>query len=94
MKDQIETFVAHSQTNIIDRAELMGDQKLEIQYGKKYARIVRKDSRLQGGSAWGFVDMTTGAILKAAGWKAPAKNFARGNINNPKTWDFEWTGIE
>jgi len=42
--------------------------------GRKYFRLVT--SR---GSAFAFVDMTNGDILKPAGWKTPAKH-ARGNI--------------
>jgi hypothetical protein len=52
---------------------------LEIQEGKRYAKIVRKDPRHSGGSVHCFVDKTNGDILKAASWKAPAKQ-ARGNI--------------
>lgn len=48
--------------------------------GKRYARLVSSrpacpDDR----SAMGFIDLTNGDILKAAGWKTPAKH-ARGNI--------------
>lgn len=42
--------------------------------GTRYTKL--KTSR---GSAFAFVDMTNGDILKAASWKAPAKH-ARGNI--------------
>lgn len=47
--------------------------------GKRYVRVVRVDSG--GRSAHCFVDTTNGNVLKAAGWKAPAKH-ARGNIFN------------
>lgn len=57
---------------------------IEAQEGPKYIRLVRVEffngERTKGGSAFGFVDKTNGNVLKAAGWKAPAKNFARGNI--------------
>lgn len=48
--------------------------------GKRYKRIVRSDDH---GSrcVHCFVDTTNGDVLKAAGWKAPAKH-ARGNIFN------------
>jgi len=52
---------------------------LSTMYGRRYVRIVRHDlgpSR----SAHCFIDRTNGDVLKAASWKAPAKNFARGNI--------------
>ncbi len=48
--------------------------------GKKYARIVKSDMG-DSRSAFCFVDLATGAILKAAGWSSPAKH-ARGNISN------------
>lgn len=51
--------------------------------GKKYARIVvRRSADDQHGSAYGFVRLEDGAILKAAGFKAPAKH-VRGWINDP-----------
>jgi len=48
--------------------------------GKKYTRLVQ--IRESGaGSAYGFINLTTGDILKAASWKAPAKG-VRGNVND------------
>lgn len=45
--------------------------------GQKYLRIVRDDGRQR--SVFCFVDKATGDILKADGWKRPAKH-ARGSI--------------
>ncbi len=56
--------------------------------GRKYVRIVRSDDRGYGSrSVVCFVERSTGLIWKAASWKAPAKNFSRGNIrhSNPFT---------
>jgi hypothetical protein len=42
----------------------------------------------------GFIDLTNGDILKADGWKAPAKH-ARGNIrvgNAENLWNGAFTG--
>lgn len=47
--------------------------------GRKNARIVVDEGHTR--SAWGFVDLATGNILKADGWKAPARG-VRGNIAN------------
>ena len=47
--------------------------------GRKYARLVSVYGNGVSRSAMGFIDLTTGNILKADGWKAPAKH-ARGNI--------------
>jgi hypothetical protein len=51
--------------------------------GKKYARIVRRESWNGGdptnGSVHCFIDLSNGDILKAASFKVPAKG-VRGNI--------------
>ena len=52
---------------------------LSVDKGRKYARIV-VDNGVQK-HVHCFIDMTNGNVLKAAGWKAPAKH-ARGNIFN------------
>lgn len=66
-------------------------KRLSMERGRRYIRIVAESgmehrSYISGEvsiqrSAWGFIDMTNGDILKAASWKAPAKH-ARGNIFN------------
>jgi hypothetical protein len=53
---------------------------LETEEGPKYIRIVEtNDSGSQRG-VFCFVERATGLVWKAASWKAPAKNFPRGNI--------------
>ena len=51
---------------------------ITVEWGRRYAKIVKNDS---GGSrsVHSFVDRTTGDILKAATWAAPAKH-ARGSV--------------
>jgi len=71
------------------------DDNLEVKQGNKYLKIVTKNG------VWGFTVNTDndkkfnkGDILKAAGYNAPARNQARGNIltgYNPTTQLF-WTG--
>jgi hypothetical protein len=51
--------------------------KFSFDRGTRYIRIVRVDSCSR--SVHSFVDRLNGDVLKAAGWKAPAKH-ARGNI--------------
>lgn len=67
--------------------------KLVAERGQRYIRLVSET--LGSRSAWGFVDTKSGDVLKSAGWKGPAKNFARGNIFDA---DFglsraSWTGV-
>lgn len=52
-----------------------------VEKGPKYARIVRADSG--SGSVHCFVRLADGAILKAAGWKAPY--IGKGGPNSPST---------
>ena len=65
----------------------------DIRYGKKYIKIVEN-----GGGVKAFVvgvdndkKFKKGDILKAAGWNAPARNAARGNILDGG-YAINWTG--
>lgn len=69
------------------------EDNVEIKEGKKYIKI------LKDRSTWGFVVNTDkddkfayGDILKAAGYSAPARNKARGNVFEEYTIRF--TGPE
>ena len=45
-----------------------------VEQGSKYDRITQKRSTdMYGGSVHAFVERSTGKLIKAAGWKAPAK---------------------
>lgn len=50
---------------------------LSVSRGVKYARIERNEQN--GLLVFAFIDLSNGNVLKAAGWKTPAKH-ARGNI--------------
>lgn len=65
---------------------------LVAERGKRFIRIVAEGNGQR--SAWAFVDTTNGDVLKAAGWKAPAKG-ARGNIFDSKNGcgRVRWTSI-
>ena len=58
------------------------NDKIKFKVGNKYIKVFS-----EGSSVWGFVVNTDndkkfkkGDLLKAAGYSAPARNFARGNI--------------
>lgn len=64
-------------------------ENLTVSEGSKYIRIDTK------GSVWGFINkgnkkFQVGDLLKAAGYRAPATNKARGNIF--ETYSVAWTG--
>lgn len=68
--------------------------ELGYEVGKKYVKVTTKN----GGAVWGFVVAVTndpkfkrGDILKAAGFNAPARNAARGNIVEGG-YHINWTG--
>jgi hypothetical protein len=66
---------------------------LTYKKGRRYDKLIM----LVGGrrtqrSVWGFVERSTGDILKAASWRAPAKTL-RGNIFDPDPMEnMHWTG--
>ena len=60
-------------TDYCDRNDFTMRDSFTSTVGNRYVRVVR------GTGVHCFVDKTNGDVLKAAGWKAPAKH-ARGNI--------------
>lgn len=72
----------------------IGQFGVEFEPGSKYVKVVKISA---GGSrsVHSFVEKETGNIWKAASWKAPAKNFARGNVFDAGTYlnRLQWTGI-
>ena len=60
-------------------------QTIVLERGPKYTRIVRQiisdDGRTVERSAYGFIVNETGDLLKADGWKRPAKGI-RGNVGD------------
>lgn len=63
-----------------------------VRPGNKYIKIINS------GSVWGFICLyddqkfNRGDILKPAGFNAPARNFARGNIFKLDSYNAVWTG--
>ena len=79
-----------------DYAEMLDN--LHVEEGRKYLKIVKKMGNQE--MVWGFVvkkddkKFRAGDILKAAGWAAPARNKARGNILDGDFSWVRWTGPE
>lgn len=64
-------------------------ETIGVMLGKKYARLVTEFAG-RTRSAFAFVDLTNGNILKCDGWSRPAKG-PRGNIRNGDAFDL-WKG--
>ena len=67
---------------------------LRYTVGAKYIKVIS-----ESGSVSGFIVNTEsdkkfrlGDILKPAGWRGPAKNFARGNVLDRNFDRLRWTG--
>ena len=69
---------------------------LSLKFGRKFVKVI------EGSSVWGFVSLVNGehkgapifvgSIMKAAGWRAPAKH-SRGSIFDSEMHkSFSWTG--
>ena len=73
---------------------------LEVSEGSRYWKIVGSNGGGSQRSVKGFIvkagdkKFREGDMLKAAGWAAPARNFARGNvIDGSGVANVRWTGI-
>ncbi len=77
--------------------EIEGKYSVTFERGRKFIKVVN--------SSWGSRSVHSficiqphgkfqfGDILKAATWRQPAKNFARGNVLDPKSYiHHSWTG--
>ena len=73
---------------------------LEVTEGSRYWKITGTSGGGNSRSVKGFIakagdkKFREGDMLKAAGWAAPARNFARGNVlDGYKVDEVRWTGI-
>jgi hypothetical protein len=81
-------FLQHAQKLVDKRG-----QKLKVGYtpGKKYVRVFVDQGGITGKSAFCFVDKATGDVLKADGWKRPARG-PRGSIYTPAKYGIDQYG--
>jgi len=60
--------------------------EVKVSEGGKYYKVI-KNSGGHNVHVWFFIGKEDGLIWKAASWKAPARNFPRGNILEDKAKD-------
>ncbi len=95
-KEDVLEFITRAQKVVdVSYRKFMPETKmaipqLTVTFGIKYARII-----VDKGSAWGFINLENGDLLRAASWKTPAKH-ARGNIfdEHGGVKRITWTGPE
>ena len=86
-------------TTLAIRKQMAEDfcSSISFEVGRNYIKVCT-GRKGEGRSVHSFVclrDMgkfTKGDILKAAGWSAPAKNFARGNVMAGNFGTISWAG--
>ena len=88
----LEQTIIADYDSFMDNPNMREEFRNELGYepgGRKYLKVCN------GNSVWGFINLTNpnfkeGDILKAAGWRTPALNQARGNIF--EDYSVAWTG--
>ena len=108
MKDQILTLIENIKTDYYQwtlqcaKGELSAtnnemieqfNERVDYVEGRKYIKIISDRS------VWGFIvavdddkKFKKGDILMAAGYNAPARNAARGNVFDLENYATRWTG--
>ena len=92
---QILTMNSENDADYFSQKSRIRKFNSELQYtvGKKYIKF------MSGNSCWGFIvikdddKFKRGDILKAATYRAPARNFARGNILKDDLENIRWEGV-
>ena len=66
---------------------------IEFEEGSKYVKVVSLSWSSR--SVHSFIEKSNGNIWRAASWKAPARNFARGNVFDRASYlnRTSWTGV-
>tara|TARA_R100000664_G_C2725609_1_gene117664 strand:- start:68 stop:382 length:315 start_codon:yes stop_codon:yes gene_type:complete len=70
----------------LEKFDRTNPPEIKVYPGAKYYKIAKQISAFQE-SVWFFVSKEDGLIWKPASWKAPARNFPRGNILEDKAKD-------
>lgn len=106
MNNEIETYLHAIKTSycirytgksadpeVLDKMEKEFCEGLKFTTGKAYIKVISKTSVHSFIVKEDGIKFKKGDILKAASWKTPALNFARGNVFNAESFkNVSWTG--
>jgi hypothetical protein len=83
--DKLNAVHAAANAEMGARNPAMADyyKPITLEAGSKNIRVVHQSAGSR--SVYCFVEKGTGSVLKAAGWRQPAKG-SRGNIFNPESY--------
>lgn len=68
------------------------NESLSFELGSKYIKVIGNSGVLCFVVAKADDKFKIGDILKAASWRAPSRNFARGNVLSGNMSNVNWTG--
>jgi len=105
MNNEIGNYLDHIYNNFVqwfERADVNQEYakqrlaefraNLRIEQGNKFIKVIHDNSVHSFIVIADDAKFKRGDILKAVSWRAPAKNFARGNILNNNYANVSWTG--
>ena len=107
MENEIKEYIEHIHRKFTNRYKVVPKERQE--YHDEVTATFKETTRLVKGSTYIKVvtnnsahslivledtkGFKKGDILKAASWKAPAKNFIRGNVYTPSSYiNVDWEG--
>lgn len=98
--EQVQQVIDYAQKVVSDRwvsleYTFAKPPKVYAEMGNRYCKLIIHDDDGKGASrsVYGFIDMTNGDLLKAASWKAPERNYPRGNVIQGKLDCCGWCRI-
>jgi hypothetical protein len=99
-QSQLDAYAAFVKEDYFKWSKSDYQDKIQVwfEFGSAYIKVVKSFAG-NNTSVHSFIvnkagKFPLGAILKAAGWKAPATNFARADIAKTDSWNghITWTG--
>ena len=90
----LQEYVAHLQA---DYDKHYNRREFYYEFHRKYVHIISKDDNQRSSHSWVMINddkqFKAGDILKSASWKAPARNFMRGNVLRGTFKNIKWAGV-